>query len=54
MAEELSGQENILGGAEKAALIVKGVSIMEKGHLWPWDNSKGIWEAKPHPAELPW
>lgn len=42
--------EGISGGAEKAALVVKKISITEESPVWHLD-SKGALGAKPHPAE---
>lgn len=43
--------EGISGGAQKAALVVKEISIAEEEcPVWHRD-SKGALEAKPHPTE---
>lgn len=47
--EEVSGQENILPGAEKAAAIVKE-GISEEHPVLYWDNSQGVPRAKPYPT----
>lgn len=48
--EEISGQENILSGAEKAAAIVKESTVSEEHPVLHWDNSQGVSRAKPYPT----
>lgn len=50
LTEEISEQESIQGGAEKAAVFDTAVSTLEVLH---WDNKKDSLRSRPHPLEAP-
>lgn len=52
-AEDISRQESIQAGAEKAAIIVKEISTAEeKPSAFPWDSRKGVLKANSPPSRL--